>query len=111
MIDDWRALIANHVSAQPTTSATIPFWQVAKTAVSSQSAQMEKMVLRQTYAMVSAFLLAWTPYMIICMAASIQRDNPFSPKAALVPSLFAKFSALYNSFIYLGMNKQVCMLL
>ena len=76
-------------------------------AAKSSSAAVEARLLKQTYIMGGAFLLAWTPYALICMITASQPDNPFSPKVALVPSLFAKTSTIYNVLIYLGMNKQV----
>ena len=69
----------------------------------------ERILTRQTAVMVSGYMVAWTPYAVICMIAAVQKANPFSPKVALAPTLIAKTSTIYNSFIYVALNKQVCM--
>ena len=81
--------------------------QVAKSSVSATTAKLEKEVLRQTYAMVGGFIVAWTPYAIFGMIAISTEVFPFSQKVFLSTSLIAKSSILYNAFIYIFMNTSV----
>ena len=75
--------------------------------MSESSVKAEKAVIRQSVVMIAGFVIAWTPYAIVCLVAALSDDNPLSPKAALPPAMFAKSSTIWNPFIYIGMNKQV----
>nr|AXN75743.1 opsin [Exaiptasia diaphana] len=52
-----------------------------------------------------AFLLSWSPYCFVCLAAMFQNTYAIKDGEAEIPELMAKASVLYNPFIYVGMNK------
>ena len=81
--------------------------EAAKSSVSATTAKLERDVLRQSYAMVGGFVVAWTPYAVFGLIAISCDVFPFSQKAYLSASLIAKSSIFYNAFIYIFMNKQV----
>lgn len=67
----------------------------------------EKAILRMSVIMVTCYLIAWTPYAIVCMMASYGPPNGVPIYAEVIPSLFAKSSMVYNPIIYVLMNKPV----
>lgn len=54
---------------------------------------------------VTAFLLSWSPYCFVCLAAMFQHAYAIKDGEAEIPELMAKASVIYNPFIYVGMNK------
>nr|ASM47595.1 ciliary opsin [Platynereis dumerilii] len=78
--------------------------KVAKTGGSVAKAERE--VLKMTLLMVSLFMLAWSPYAVICMLASFGPKDLLHPVATVIPAMFAKSSTIYNPLIYVFMNKQ-----
>lgn len=61
----------------------------------------------QSLLMVVGFMLAWSPYAIVCMSSALGYQALTHPTIALAPSLFAKSSFIWNPFIYIGLNRQV----
>lgn len=67
------------------------------------------------FLMVSAFLVAWTPYAVMALIEQFvvitdyqeEGKGIVSPAAAVAPSLLAKSSVCYNPIIYVVMNPQV----
>ncbi|XP_043284815.1 rhodopsin-like [Venturia canescens] len=65
----------------------------------------EAKVTKMVALMIIAFLVAWTPYAALAMAA--QYFNVSLPaEIAVIPSLLAKSSICYNPIIYAGLNGQ-----
>ncbi|KAF7410486.1 hypothetical protein HZH68_004867 [Vespula germanica] len=65
----------------------------------------EAKVTRMVALMISAFLIAWSPYAALALAAQYFNAKP-SPSVAVLPALLAKSSICYNPIIYAGLNAQ-----
>ncbi|XP_015115350.1 pinopsin-like [Diachasma alloeum] len=65
----------------------------------------EVKVTKMVALMITAFLIAWTPYAILALAAQYFYFQP-SPLLGVLPSLLAKSSICYNPIIYAGLNAQ-----
>ncbi|XP_014598495.1 PREDICTED: pinopsin-like [Polistes canadensis] len=65
----------------------------------------EAKVTRMVALMISAFLIAWSPYAALALAAQYFNAKP-SPSVAVLPALLAKSSICYNPIIYAGLNTQ-----
>lgn len=60
--------------------------------------------------MITAFIVAWTPYSIVSLMETFAEESggfQISPGAATIPSLFAKGSIVFNPLIYGVFNTQV----
>nr|XP_057943056.1 pinopsin-like [Doryrhamphus excisus] len=66
----------------------------------------EGRVLLLVVAMVTAYLLCWTPYAIVAMLSSFGRVRAVPPAAVLIPSLLAKSSTVLNPLVYITVNHQ-----
>lgn len=55
----------------------------------------------------TAFLIAWTPYSIFALSEQFGDPDLITPSLAVLPALIAKSSICYNPMIYVGMNSQV----
>ncbi|XP_054611985.1 teleost multiple tissue opsin 3b isoform X1 [Dunckerocampus dactyliophorus] len=66
----------------------------------------EGRVLLLVVAMVTAYLLCWTPYAVVAMLSSFGRVQAVPPAAALIPSLLAKSSTVLNPLVYVTLNHQ-----
>ncbi|CAK9833716.1 Visual pigment-like receptor peropsin [Anthophora retusa] len=55
--------------------------------------------------MITAFLLAWSPYAALALTAQYF-DAKLSASVAVLPALLAKSSICYNPIIYAGLNSQ-----
>lgn len=53
------------------------------------------------------FIISWTPYAIVSMYTAFFDHGKMDPLTATIPSLFAKFSLVWSSGIYIFTNKQV----
>ncbi|XP_048515705.1 rhodopsin-like [Athalia rosae] len=65
----------------------------------------EAQVTKMVAIMITAFLVAWTPYSVFALSAQYFKVTP-TPMLAILPSLWAKSSICYNPVIYAGMNTQ-----
>ena len=60
--------------------------------------------------MVSAYLVAWSPYAILALMetfVSTSAKSVVTPAVATLPSLFAKTSVVFNPLVYGLLNTQV----
>ncbi|XP_076021994.1 teleost multiple tissue opsin 2a [Genypterus blacodes] len=55
---------------------------------------------------VACYLLCWMPYGVVAMMATFGQPGLITPVAAVVPSILAKSSTVFNPIIYILMNKQ-----
>ncbi|XP_056659063.1 visual pigment-like receptor peropsin [Monodelphis domestica] len=63
-------------------------------------------VTKMSVVMILMFLLAWSPYSIVCLWASFGDPKEIPPAMAIVAPLFAKSSTFYNPCIYVAANKK-----
>lgn len=56
--------------------------------------------------MIFMFLVAWSPYSIVCLWASFGDPKKIPPSMAIIAPLFAKSSTFYNPCIYVVANKK-----
>uniref|UniRef100_A0A8C5LWX7 Visual pigment-like receptor peropsin n=1 Tax=Leptobrachium leishanense TaxID=445787 RepID=A0A8C5LWX7_9ANUR len=63
-------------------------------------------VTKMSVLMIVMFLIAWSPYSIICLWSSFGDPKQISPAMAIVAPLFAKSSTFYNPCIYVVANKK-----
>nr|AGB67501.1 c-like opsin [Tripedalia cystophora] len=61
---------------------------------------VEKSVASLVVIMVVAFLISWSPYVIMSIWAMLPFTEEVSPLAATLPALIAKSSTIYNPIIY-----------
>jgi visual pigment-like receptor peropsin len=52
------------------------------------------------------FLVAWSPYSIVCLWASFEDPKKSPAPIAIIAPLFAKSSTFYNPWIYVIANKK-----
>ncbi|XP_076287703.1 pinopsin [Lasioglossum baleicum] len=65
----------------------------------------EAKITKMVALMIMAFLLAWSPYAALALAAQYFDARP-SASVAVLPALLAKSSICYNPIIYAGLNSQ-----
>ncbi|XP_066588422.1 rhodopsin-like isoform X1 [Prorops nasuta] len=65
----------------------------------------EAKVTKMVALMIIAFLVAWSPYATLALAAQYFHMKA-SPAVAILPALLAKSSICYNPVIYAGLNAQ-----
>ncbi|XP_007895211.1 visual pigment-like receptor peropsin [Callorhinchus milii] len=63
-------------------------------------------VTKMSVVMIVMFLLAWSPYSIVCLWASFGNPKLIPPAMAIIAPLFAKSSTFYNPCIYVIANKK-----
>lgn len=63
-------------------------------------------VLQMSIVMIVMFLVAWTPYAIVCLWASFGDPRKIPAPMAIIAPLFAKSSTLYNPCIYVIANRK-----
>ncbi|EPY78064.1 hypothetical protein CB1_001130008 [Camelus ferus] len=63
-------------------------------------------VTKMSVIMILMFLLAWSPYSIVCLWASFGDPKKIPPSMAIIAPLFAKSSTFYNPCIYVIANKK-----
>ena len=56
--------------------------------------------------MIVMFLVAWSPYSIVCLWASFSDPKDIPAAMAIIAPLFAKSSTFYNPCIYVVANKK-----
>ncbi|CAL7939521.1 unnamed protein product [Xylocopa violacea] len=69
------------------------------------SGRRETKITKMVALMITAFLLAWSPYAALALAAQYFDVKP-SASLAVLPALLAKSSICYNPIIYAGLNSQ-----
>ncbi|XP_060813445.1 green-sensitive opsin-like isoform X1 [Bombus pascuorum] len=69
------------------------------------SGRREAKITKMVALMITAFLLAWSPYAALAIAAQYFDAKP-SASVAVLPALLAKSSICYNPIIYAGLNSQ-----
>ncbi|XP_054907287.1 rhodopsin-like isoform X2 [Poeciliopsis prolifica] len=79
---------------------------VTRQAAGLNESQAEGRVLLMVVAMVTGYLLCWTPYGVVAMLASFGRPGAVPPAAALIPALLAKTSTILNPVICVLLNNQ-----
>lgn len=55
---------------------------------------------------ISLFLLAWTPYALVCIWAALGDPGTIPASLLIAPPVFAKSSACYNPVLYALINKR-----
>ncbi|KAG8454064.1 hypothetical protein GDO86_000631 [Hymenochirus boettgeri] len=63
-------------------------------------------VTKMSVVMILMFLIAWSPYSIVCLWSSFGDPRKIPPAMAIVAPLFAKSSTFYNPCIYVIANKK-----
>ncbi|XP_033016393.1 visual pigment-like receptor peropsin [Lacerta agilis] len=63
-------------------------------------------VTKMSVVMILMFLVAWSPYSIVCLWSSFGDPRKISPAMAIIAPLFAKSSTFYNPCIYVIANKK-----
>ncbi|XP_075045630.1 visual pigment-like receptor peropsin [Mixophyes fleayi] len=63
-------------------------------------------VTKMSVVMIVMFLVAWSPYSIVCLWSSFGDPRQISPAMAIIAPLFAKSSTFYNPCIYVIANKK-----
>ncbi|XP_056446522.1 visual pigment-like receptor peropsin [Gadus chalcogrammus] len=63
-------------------------------------------VTRMSVVMIVMFLVAWSPYSIVCLWASFSDPKSIPAAMAIIAPLFAKSSTFYNPCIYVVANKK-----
>ncbi|GAB1288111.1 Leucine-rich repeat, immunoglobulin-like domain and transmembrane domain-containing protein 3 [Apodemus speciosus] len=63
-------------------------------------------VTKMSVVMILMFLLAWSPYSIVCLWACFGNPKKIPPSMAIIAPLFAKSSTFYNPCIYVAANKK-----
>ncbi|KAM4049592.1 visual pigment-like receptor peropsin [Anomaloglossus baeobatrachus] len=63
-------------------------------------------VTKMSVVMILMFLVAWSPYSIVCLWSSFGDPKQISPAMAIIAPLFAKSSTFYNPCIYVIANKK-----
>ncbi|KAM4706473.1 visual pigment-like receptor peropsin [Discoglossus pictus] len=63
-------------------------------------------VTKMSVVMIIMFLVAWSPYSIVCLWSSFGDPKQITPAMAIIAPLFAKSSTFYNPCIYVIANKK-----
>ncbi|KAM4810533.1 visual pigment-like receptor peropsin [Rhinophrynus dorsalis] len=63
-------------------------------------------VTKMSIVMIVMFLVAWSPYSIVCLWSSFGDPRQIPPAMAIIAPLFAKSSTFYNPCIYVITNKK-----
>ncbi|XP_072352010.1 visual pigment-like receptor peropsin [Scyliorhinus torazame] len=63
-------------------------------------------VTKMSVVMIVMFLVAWSPYSIVCLWSSFGNPKLIPPAMAIIAPLFAKSSTFYNPCIYVIANKK-----
>lgn len=61
-------------------------------------------VVRMTMTAIIVFMLSWSPYCLVSMAAVFTGSHVFTSGEAEIPELMAKASVIYNPIVYVAMN-------
>uniref|UniRef100_A0AAY4CDI8 G-protein coupled receptors family 1 profile domain-containing protein n=1 Tax=Denticeps clupeoides TaxID=299321 RepID=A0AAY4CDI8_9TELE len=63
-------------------------------------------VTKMSVVMIVMFLVAWSPYSMVCLWASFSDPKTIPAPMAIIAPLFAKSSTFYNPCIYVAANKK-----
>ncbi|KAL4641864.1 hypothetical protein GN956_G10491 [Arapaima gigas] len=63
-------------------------------------------VNKMSIVMIAMFLVAWSPYSVVCLWASLGDPRTIPAPMAIIAPLFAKSSTFYNPCIYVIANKK-----
>ncbi|KAF5294265.1 hypothetical protein FQR65_LT10851 [Abscondita terminalis] len=77
-----------------------------KTTKSKQIKRREKRIASVIFLMITAFLIAWTPYAVMALLIQFGSENIITPSLTVIPALMAKSSICYNPIIYVALNTQ-----
>ena len=69
--------------------------------------RVESKIAYMILGMISAFLIAWTPYSVFALIVQFADPALVTPATGVLPALIAKSSICYNPIIYVGLNSQV----
>lgn len=69
----------------------------------------EKHMTMMIIFVIIGFLLAWTPYAVLCMWTVFFDSSTVPPIFTILPPLFAKTSTVFNPFIYFYTNPRIRM--
>ena len=61
-------------------------------------------LIRMTSVTIAAFLLSWSPYCLVSIAALVNGRHVLSSGEAEIPELLAKASVIYNPIVYAVMS-------
>jgi len=61
-------------------------------------------LIRMTCVTIAAFLMSWSPYCLVSIAALINGRHVLSSGEAEIPELLAKASVIYNPIVYAVMS-------
>lgn len=61
-------------------------------------------LIRMTCVTIAAFLMSWSPYCFVSIAALVNGRHVFSSGEAEIPELLAKASVIYNPIVYAVMS-------
>lgn len=61
-------------------------------------------LIRMTSVTIAAFLMSWSPYCLVSIAALIKGRHVLSSGEAEIPELLAKASVIYNPIVYAVMS-------
>ena len=69
-------------------------------AAAVEAMKTEKKMAFLIWAMIAAFLIAWTPYALVSLISVTGHKDMIGPLVASIPAYFAKASCIYNPIIY-----------
>ena len=61
-------------------------------------------IVRMTLTAIMVFMLSWSPYCFVSIAAVFRGSHVFTSGEAEIPELMAKASVIYNPIVYVAMN-------
>ncbi|GFX10931.1 visual pigment-like receptor peropsin [Trichonephila clavipes] len=67
----------------------------------------ERSITLMSLVLIIAFLVAWTPYAVLCLWTIFSHPSTVPPFLTLIPPLFAKASTVFNPFIYFMSNPKL----
>ncbi|VDP70127.1 unnamed protein product [Echinostoma caproni] len=70
------------------------------TSMKSSDKKADVEAAKTSVILVLLYLMAWTPYAVVCLMAMIGQLPAMTPFMAELPVFFAKASAVYNPFVY-----------
>ena len=69
-------------------------------AAAAEAIKTEKKMAFLIWAMIAAFVVAWTPHAIVSLISATGHKDMIGPLSASIPAYFAKSSCIYNPIIY-----------
>ncbi|XP_042908074.1 visual pigment-like receptor peropsin [Parasteatoda tepidariorum] len=67
----------------------------------------ERSITSMSFVLIIAFVLAWSPYAVLCLWTIFAPPETVPPILTLIPPLFAKASTVFNPFIYFLSNPRL----